>query len=422
MKANSFTKKQVQSIRESLRPRVHQQINIWTGAIRSGKTIGSLFAWMLFCSNAPVGGELVIIGRTRDSAWRNIVAPLQDPSLFGDIANSVVGNYGASTVEILGRRVFIMGASDAKAEKVLRGLTVAGAYVDEVTTLPEEFFTQLLGRMSVFGARLFGTTNPDNPAHWLKLKFLDRVGEMPEWRHWHFTMEDNLRVLGQEYVDQQKRQFTGLWYRRFIMGEWVAAEGAVFSMWDPEQHVIAHEDIPPLERVLALGADHGAQAPSAGIALGISRGVLYAFDEWWLESRDGFVPTVAEQSSSLRAFHAGLPEKPRFVPVDPAALSFRTQLHRDGLHSVVTADNDVTYGVTRMAGLLSLGKMKVSDRCEHLLKEIPGYSWDPDQAEKGVDKPIKTADHAIDAWRYASITTESIWHRDLQADVPERAA
>ena len=144
------------------------RVNIWDGAIRTGKTIASLVAFLIFVATAPYGGQLVVVARTRDSAYRNIFAVLMDPTLFGPIARFVSYTSGAPTAQILGRTVFVIGASDAKAEKVIRGMTIVGAYVDEVTVIPEEFFTQLLGRMSVPGARMFGTTNPDNPSHWLK--------------------------------------------------------------------------------------------------------------------------------------------------------------------------------------------------------------------------------------------------------------
>ena len=190
--------KQFGSIREAT-----AQVNLWHGAIRSGKTIGSLIRWLLFVAAAPSGGALVIVGRTRDSAWRNVIAPLQDSDLMGPAAAHVVGNYGAPTVSILGRMVYIMGASDVKAELVLRGLTVAGAYVDEVTTLPEGFFTQLLGRMSVRGAKLFGTTNPDNPAHWLKVKFLDRLGDLCLGRPDVLEVDGRaVRAAAERFVDQ----------------------------------------------------------------------------------------------------------------------------------------------------------------------------------------------------------------------------
>jgi phage terminase large subunit len=51
----------------------------------------------------------------------------------------------------------------------------------------------------------------------------------------------------------------------------------------------------------------------------------------------------------------------------------------------------------------------VADRCKHLIREIPGYSWDPKATEKGEDKPIKVADHSLDAARYAVASTETVW-------------
>lgn len=175
-----------------------------------------------------------MVGRTRDAIGRNVMGPLQDPALFGPMADLLKYTSGAPAATVLGRRVHVIGASDAKAEKTIRGMTVAGAYCDEITVLPEDFFTQLLGRMSVDGAKLFGTTNPDSPSHWLKVKFLDKLHQLPHWRYWKFTMDDN-PALSEEYKARKKLEFTGLWFRRFVEGAWVAAEGAVYPMWDPDR-------------------------------------------------------------------------------------------------------------------------------------------------------------------------------------------
>src|SRR5690606_7474479 len=224
--------RQVESLREST-----GRVSIWSGAIRSGKTVVSLLRWLIYVAGAPRGGQLVVVGRTRDSIARNVFAPLMDPSLCGPLADQVHYTSGAPTGRILDRTVYVLGASDSKAEKVLRGLTCVGAYVDEVTVVAEDFFVQLLGRMSVPGAQLFGTTNPDNPAHWLKRKYLDRLTELPDWRGFSFTLDDN-PALTDEYKTAIRREYTGLWFRRFILGEWVAAEGAIYDMWNPAEHVI----------------------------------------------------------------------------------------------------------------------------------------------------------------------------------------
>ncbi len=417
--------RQLASVREST-----GTVNLWHGAIRSGKTIGSLLRWLMFVPAAPLGGQLVIVGRTRDSAWRNVIAPLQDPAITGAAAEHVVGNHGAPTVAILGRRVYVMGASDVKAELVLRGLTVAGAYVDEVTTIPEGFFTQLLGRMSVAGAKLFGTTNPDNPAHWLKRRFLDRLADLPHWRVWHFTMDDNPSLTA-DYVTQKRAEFTGLWYRRFILGEWVAAEGAIYDMWEPDRHVIPWATLPPMQRLLAVGTDYGTTNATAGILLGLAEDAepdrthrLYLVDEWRYDPANAINRlTDAQLSAGLREWMGGDDLLPRghqrppieWVMVDPAAASFKVQLRADGVRNVTDADNDVTYGIRTMASLLGAGDLLVSDRCEGFVREVPGYSWDPKATEKGEDKPIKTADHSLDAARYAVASTETIWRPRLSA-------
>ena len=410
MEFPTLSAKQLDAVRNST-----GSVNIYHGAIRSGKTIGSLVRWLLFVAVAPLGGELVIIGRTRDSAWRNVIAPLQNPSITGPAAALVVGNHGAPTVSILGRRVYVMGASDVKAELVLRGLTVAGAYVDEVTTIPEGFFTQLLGRMSVRGAKLFGTTNPDNPAHWLKRRFLDRLHELPHWRVWHFVMDDN-PSLTPDYIAQKHAEFTGLWFRRFILGEWVAAEGAIYDMWDPDRHVV--HDLPPMARHLGVGVDYGTTNATAGILLGLSaepQPRLYLLDEWRYDPATARLRlTDGQLSAGLREWMGGH-QDPRieWVLVDPAAASLKVQLHADGTRNVTDADNDVAYGIRTVASLLGTGDLLVSDRCTGFLAEVSGYSWDPKATEKGEDKPIKTADHSLDAARYAVATTESVWRPHL---------
>jgi PBSX family phage terminase large subunit len=412
---------QLGSIREST-----ARVNVWDGSIRSGKTVVSLLRWLIYVASAPTGGQLVVIARTRDTAYRNVFAPLQDPGLFGEVAAHVQYTAGAPTAQILGRTVFVIGASDAKAEKVLRGLTVAGAYCDEVTVLPEEFFTQLLGRMSVPGAQLFGTTNPDNPAHWLKRKYLDRIADLPDWRRFHFTMKDN-PALTPEYVASVSREFTGLWHRRFILGEWVAAEGAIYGMWDPALHVIPWGDLPPLHRLYGVGVDHGTTNASAGLLVGIGHdhddngrrtsSTLYLVDEWRHDpsASNGQRLTNADLSASFREWLA-LPHlpyrsalEPERVFLDPAAAGFQVQLAVDGVAGLMAAENSVSYGIGLVASLLGAGRLKVSSLCTGFATEAPGYSWDPKATEKGEDKPIKVADHSLDAGRYAVATTESLW-------------
>jgi PBSX family phage terminase large subunit len=407
---------QLDSMREA-----HTRVNIWSGAIRSGKTIASLLRWLIYVASAPRGGQLVVVGRTRDSVARNVFAPLQDPSLFGPVAAHVHYTAGAPTARILDRTVYVLGASDSKAEKVLRGMTVAGAYVDEVTVVAEDFFTQLLGRMSVPGAQCFCTTNPDSPAHWLKRRYLDRLTELPDWRSFTFTLDDN-PSLTQSYKDSIRREYTGLWFRRFVLGEWVAAEGAVYDMWEPTKHIVAWSALPDMARLLAVGIDYGTTNATAALLLG--EGVdhrLYLVDEWRHDPAHAQVRlTDSQLSAGLRDWlalgHLPRPSglRPQWIVADPSAASFRVQLHTDGV-TTQAADNDVTYGIRLMGSLFAERQLLVSDRCTGFVAEVPGYSWDDTATAKGQDQPVKVADHSLDTGRYAITTTENLWRQAVHS-------
>lgn len=412
-----LSRKQVYSIVES-----NYRMNLWQGSIRSGKTFASIVKWFIFLTNPPKGGQLVMVGRTRDSIARNVIDPMQDPNLFGDMAQHVHYVSGAPSAMMFGRKVYIMGASDSAAEKTLRGLTVSGAYVDELTVIREDFFTQLLGRMSVPGAQCFATTNPDSPYHWLKVNYLDRLEELPDWGAWHFTLDDN-PSLTIAYKNSIKSEYTGLWYRRFVLGEWVSAEGSVYDMWDPEKHVVRWEDLPDMAEYLSVGIDYGTTNATSAILVGVGvDNVLYLVDEWRYTPRsDAARLTDGDLSARIRAWinephHPRDTDPPYGVPlvVDPAAASFRVQMMADGAQTY-PADNNVLYGIRTLSTLLGAGRLKVSDRCPGFITEVPGYSWDQKATNEGHDSVIKVNDHSLDAGRYGVLTTEKRWRRYMPA-------
>lgn len=385
------------------------RINLWEGSIRSGKTIGSLVAWLAFVHRVMserVSGELAIIGKTRESVGRNVLAPLTDPNIYGQAARHIRYTAGAPTCSIFGRTIHVLGANDAKAEPKVRGMTLAGCYVDEATVIPEAFFRQLLGRMSAPGARMFATTNPDNPAHWLRQSFILRERDL-DMRVFHFTLDDN-PGLAPAYVAAIKAEYTGLWYRRFVLGEWVQAEGAVYDAWDEDRHLI-RGPLPPTHRLIACGVDYGTRNPFAALVLVLDdHGRLVLTREYRHDPRHSQRSmTDADYSTALRDF-LGDP-RPEWIAVDPSAASFKLQLFRDGIPGVMDADNAVVDGIRTVASLLATDRLLVHESCHGLLSEIPGYSWDDEAAAKGEDKPVKVADHSVDAMRYAIATSRVLW-------------
>lgn len=383
-------------------------IKVSHGSIRSAKTTAQIIDWLRWVPDAPPG-PLAVVGRTRDTVGRNILDVIQQLE-----PRAIQWRLGAPTARIMGRTHHVLGANDVTSEAKVRGLTLAGAMVDEVTLIPEAFFTTLLGRLSVDGARLMGTTNPDSPAHWFKEKFLDRADALG-WSVWHFTMEDN-PGLSDAYRKRVAAEYTGLFYRRFILGEWVSAEGAIYDTWDPARHVIPFEELPEITRTLGVGIDYGTTNATSAVLLGLGvDGILYAMDEWRYDATESAARlTDAGLSRRLRDWlpgqhHPQDAPPPEWLFVDPAAASFKVQLGADGITNLANGSNAVLYGIRTVSSLLATGHLRISSRCAGLLKEFPGYAWDPKATARGEDAPLKVADHSLDALRYAVATTETEW-------------
>lgn len=419
-----LSRKQLRSI-----GRATARINLWHGSVRSGKTIASLLAFVIAVACAGPSGLIIICGRSLQTIERNCLEPLQDSSLFGPLARHVVHTRGATTATILGRTVHLIGAADARAEGRLRGLTAQLAYCDEATLLPEGFWTQLLARLSVPGARLFATTNPDSPRHWLKTQYIDRAGEL-NLRQWHFRLADN-PSLSAEYVADLTAEYVGLWRRRMIDGAWCVAEGAIYDMWDEAEHVV--DTLPAMRRYWA-GVDYGTTNPFSLILLGEGvDGRLYVCGEWRHDSRATHRSmTDAQYSAAVRKWlaewrhpNAG-PDAPAGVSpewtfIDPSAASFSTQMWADGFPGLARASNEVSDGIRSVAAALAAGRLRVHRSCVGLLTEIPGYSWDPKATQRGEDAPLKVDDHSADALRYVVHSTVHEWRHLLTAPPSEEA-
>lgn len=418
MGAPALSPKQRLSIAEAT-----ARTNLWHGAVRSGKTIASIIAFLEFVATAPPG-PILVVGKTKDTVERNIFGPMAE--LFGNLGQAAVQHTrGANTAVILGRLVHVVGANDAKAESRIRGLTLVGAYVDEVSLIPEGFWRMLLSRLSVPGARLFGTTNPDNPTHWLKKDFIDRAGEL-DLRTWHFELDDN-PALDPGYVANIKLEYTGLWYQRFILGLWVLAEGAIYDQFDSTPG--GHHVVTALPRMARwwIGIDYGTTNPFVALLVGQGEDDrLYVAREWrWDSKVRRRQMTDAQYSAALRTWltdpATGQMLDVERIFVDPSAASFIAQLHEDGWQGVHGADNAVDDGIRSVSTLLAADRLKVHSSCSGLTDEMVGYVWDSKAASRGEDKPVKERDHGPDALRYFASGTRRVWRHWIAAPVADAA-
>ncbi|MFP5214153.1 MAG: terminase large subunit domain-containing protein, partial [Acidobacteriota bacterium] len=306
--------------------------------MRSGKTLASSISWTMFCTlECPETGELVMTGKTSKTLERNVISPMMD--MFG--AENILYRRGSGELWLrdCDRPIHIVGANDERAQDKLRGSTLAGLLGDEITLWPESYFKMALSRLSVKGARFFGTTNPDSPYHWLKKDYLDRGDEL-DMAVFHFTLDDN-ETLDPAYVESLKREYTGLWYKRFISGLWVLAEGTVYDMWDEDVHTLDIKAM--LERDMAAGrrreprfrhyftaVDYGTTNPCTFGLFGHDGSLpAYLVKEYYHDSaRLNRQKTDSQYGEDFEAFVRGYPQGPIYV--DPSALSFISELRHRG--------------------------------------------------------------------------------------------
>lgn len=370
------------------------KINIWEGAVRSGKTYISLWRFLTELSEGPEG-EYVMIARTYDSFKRNVLPELT--SMIGADNKYYKGN---RELNIWGKTIHVIGADDERAESKIRGPTFSGAYVDELTIIPESVFRMLISRCAMRGAKIFGTTNPDSPYHWLKRDFLSGN---PDVKSWKFGLDDNPQ-LPEEDKEYLKRQYKGLWYQRFIEGKWVQAEGSVYDFFDEKLHVI--DFAPSYTSSYIVGVDYGTTNPCAFVLIGHDPN---RFPNFWVESEYYFdsraqqrQKTDTEYADDFKKFIEGRPINAIYL--DPTAVSFRIELQKQGILNLYEAENSVLDGIRFVSKLLNNGTLKVCRSCKNVIKEFQSYVWDDKSALTGIDKPKKVNDHALDAIRYALFT------------------
>lgn len=379
------------------------RINLWDGAVRSGKSWASVLRWLDFIASVPKGMNLMMVGKTERTLYRNIITVMQE--LCGP--ENIFFNQGRSELKVFGRTIFTSSANDESSQDKIRGITLAGAYGDEISLWPESYFKMLLSRLSVRGAKAFFTTNPDSPYHYLKREYIDKINDLnneetPDlFRYFHFTLDDN-PTLDPVYVASLKKEYTGIFYKRFIDGEWALAEGAVYDVWDTDVHV---QDINKNFRYYVVGCDYGTNNPTAFVMVGFDhfKGPFYVVKEFYYDSRrDGNrQKSDAEYADELAKFVTGY--RVSAIYLDPSAASFAAELRRKGLFTS-PADNSVMDGIRFVGSCLAGKRLYVDKSCRNIIMEFSSYVWDDKAALKGEDKPMKDHDHALDALRYVLYT------------------
>ena len=205
---------------------------ICDGAVRSGKTLCMGLSFFVWACSTFRGTRFGICGKTIASLRRNVLSELLPKlKVIGfrvqekRTENLVRVTYRGKTNDF-----YIFGGRDESSSALIQGITFAGILLDEVALMPRSFVEQACARCSVTGSRLWFNCNPEGPQHWFYNEWI-LGAQARNCLYLHFTMEDN-PSLSPAIRQRYARLYSGVFYRRFILGQWVAAEGRVYDFFD----------------------------------------------------------------------------------------------------------------------------------------------------------------------------------------------
>lgn len=367
---------------------------ICDGAIRSGKSSIMMWAFVKWGMMNFDGQRFAICGKSVDSCIKNVIQPFLAMSLARETyrlrwrrIDKVLEVQNGNVTNLFE----VFGGKDESSFALIQGRTLAGVLLDEVALQPRSFVEQALARCSVSGSRFWFNCNPGPPSHWFYQEWIKQT-ERHKALHLHFLLEDN-PALDPEIVERYKNTYAGVFYRRYILGEWCVADGLVYPMFDKVKHIATEQHS---GGVYYISIDYGTLNPTAMGLWQLRGGKATMLKEYYYDGRkQKHQKTDEEYADDLEAFAEGY--QIERVIVDPSAASFKETLRRRGKFAVMDANNAVLDGIRLTGSLLLAGRILFDASCENTFDEFGSYCWDE---KSQTDAVVKESDHAMDMIRY----------------------
>lgn len=398
-----FTLKQ-QELMSLLKHNKLHRLNLLEGSVRSGKTWISLLLWAVWISTRPVDYAYLMCAKTLQTLKRNCLMLLQE--LVGE--DNFKFSISTKEGRLFGRKILFEGANDAKSENKIRGLTLGGAYCDELTLFPKDFFTMLLSRLSVTGAKLIATTNPDVPTHWLKKDYIDN--KKVDMLVLRFLIDDNT-TLPADYIRDIKKEYTGVYYERFILGNWVAAEGVIYPQFadNPARYII---NTPPDDLIfVSIGGDFGGNGSAhtlnaTGFTVGFKN--IVTLDEYYRKEtispyqlEDDFCNFIEGVCSRYKCTEVYLDSAEQIL-IKGVKLAAQRRGLRVNIHNA--RKGDINKRIIFYNRLIAAGRYKIMENCKHTIEAFQTAIWEPNTTEeKRLDDGSINID-SLDAQEYSTET------------------
>ena len=400
MSKQMLSEKQKKFLKDDLR-----RINLLYGSVRSGKTWISLLKWAIWVGQQASDKQFLMVGKTITTLKRNCLVLLEE--LIGD---NITYSISQKKAVIFGRTVWLEGANDERSESKIRGMTLMGVYIDELTQIPQDFYLMALSRLSEKGAVFLATTNPDHPKHYVKTDIIDN--DVLDKQVIKFLINDNI-FLDETYKENLKKEYSGVFYQRFILGEFVRAEGIIFPEFanSPDRWIIKREDVPKTFRSVEVGFDIGGNGSAYAMTCtgqGYD-GIQYRLkaekrqaEDMAMDDIEKFVVEFCGEVEREYGVRVGIINCDH-IAVIVNTINDNTRYRAEFCYKPPLEDRVFLY-----SKLFSMDKIKFVDgMCDDLIDEMQNLVFD-DRSDRPI--PLDDGSMQIDTYDSACYSESSYWH------------
>lgn len=375
---------------------------ILSGPAETGKTLGLL--WKIDAlAHRYKNASLVITRKTLASTFSTVLVTFQKKILQD---GSGVTAYGGEKPQWFdypsGSRIWITGMD--KSSKILSADHDL-VYVNQVEELGlpdwEILTTRTTGRAGNMPfSQTVGDCNPAAPTHWIRSRAQSGALTLIESTH-----RDNPMLFDpvtKEITAQGLRTFqtldalTGARYMRLRKGLWAAPEGAIYDVFDEEQHKVKSFPIPPLWPRMVGIDPFGAYIGALWLAFDPQNNVLNVYREYC----EPFGVTTPDHVANILRLSQGETIF-AWVGGGPSERQARSDWTGAGISLMEPPISDVWGGIDRVYNLLKDHALVIHDCCVNLLSEIGSYRRKMDRDGVVTEKiEDKEKFHMLDALRY----------------------
>ena len=386
------------------------------GAIRSGKTIACIIGFLTWSQEMFSGQSFILAGRTMGALKKNVIRPMIQIMEAWGWPYTYIRSGTDARIEIGSNAYYLYGASTEASQDTLQGLTAAGAYADEVALFPQNFIDQMISRCSITGSKVWMNCNPGNPHNYIKEEFIDKAKEKHVY-HLHFMMDDNL-TLSPTVKDRYRRawQAGSVFYKRFILGLWVAADGLIYQQFaeNVADYTVSSKWLAENQIMYAvIGVDFGGTKSAHSFTLtGFTKGYkqVVVLDEYYCKKRlnpkqlqEDFIDFVRRAQAKYKVYETYCDSAEQTLIAGLETACIQAHVNIDIKNAIKGSIND---RIAFYNSLIAQHRWKVMKHCKHIICAFEQAVYDDKKKNQDIrlDDGLMNVD-SLDSTEYS---TESV--------------